>query len=101
MRAADEPNIIRHRAEKPEPFASVAPWAEKEEPRNLTRAAVVRQSRKAESDNVRNLRIELYVKTTNLQVESEICECATWIIPCGVLSIRIFYKALGRASNKT
>ena len=59
MRAADEPNIIRHRAEKPEPFASVAPWAEKEEPRNLTRAAVVRQSRKAESDNVRNLRIEL------------------------------------------
>ena len=59
MRAADEPNIIRHRAEKPEPFASVAPWAEKEEPRNLTRAAVVRRNRKAESDNVRNLRIEL------------------------------------------
>ena len=59
MRAADEPNIIRHRAEKPEPFASVAQWAEKEEPRNLIRAAVVRQSRKAESDNVRNLRIEL------------------------------------------
>ena len=59
MRAADEPNIIRHRAEKPKPFASVAPWAEKEEPRNLTRAAVVRRNRKAESDNVRNLRIEL------------------------------------------
>lgn len=59
MRAADEPNIIRHRAEKPKPFASVAQGAEKEEPRNLTRAAVVRQSRKAESDNVRNLRIEL------------------------------------------
>ena len=59
MRAADEPNIIRHRAEKPEPFASVAPWAEKEEPRNLSRAAVVRRNRKAESDNVRNLRIEL------------------------------------------
>ena len=59
MRAADEPNIIRHRAEKPEPFASVAPWAEKEEPRNLTRAAVVRRNRKAESGNVRNLRIEL------------------------------------------
>ena len=100
MTAADEPNIIRHRAEKPEPFASVAPWAEKEEPRNLTRAAVVRRNRKAESDNVRNLRIELCLKTTNLQVESEICECATWIIPCGVLSIRIFYKALGRASRK-
>ena len=59
MTAADEPNIIRHRAEKPEPFASVAQWAEKEEPRNLTRAAVVRRNRKAESDNVRNLRIEL------------------------------------------
>ena len=59
MRAADEPNIIRHRAEKPEPFASVAQWAEKEEPQNLTRAAVVRRNRKAESDNVRNLRIEL------------------------------------------
>lgn len=59
MRAADEPNIIRHRAEKPEPFASVAQGAEKEEPRNLTRAAVVRRNRKAESDNVRNLRIEL------------------------------------------
>ena len=100
MRAADEPNIIRHRAEKPKPFASVAQGAEKEEPRNLTRAAVVRQSRKAESDNVRNLRIELYVKTTNLQVESEICECATWIIPCGVLFIRVFYKVLGRTSRK-
>ena len=85
---------------KPESLTSVAQWAEKEEPRNLTRAAVVRRNRKAESDNVRNLRIELYVKTTNLQVESEICECATWIIPCGVLSIRIFYKALGRASRK-
>ena len=59
MRAADEPNIIRHRAEKPEPFASVAQGAEKEEPRNLSRAAVVRRNRKAESDNVRNLRIEL------------------------------------------
>lgn len=59
MRAADEPNIIRHRAEKPKPFASVAQGAEKEEPRNLTRAAVVRRNRKAESDNVRNLRIEL------------------------------------------
>ena len=59
MRAADEPNIIRHRAEKPEPFASVAQWAEKEEPRNLSRAAGVRRNRKAESDNVRNLRIEL------------------------------------------
>ena len=59
MRAADEPNIIRHRAEKPEPFASVAQGAEKEEPRNLTRAAVVRRNRKAESGNVRNLRIEL------------------------------------------
>ena len=44
---------------KPESLTSVAQWAEKEEPRNLTRAAVVRQSRKAESDNVRNLRIEL------------------------------------------
>ena len=44
---------------KPESLTSVARWAEKEEPRNLTRAAVVRQSRKAESDNVRNLRIEL------------------------------------------
>ena len=42
---------------KPESLTSVARWAEKEEPRNLTRAAVVR--RKAESDNVRNLRIEL------------------------------------------
>ena len=59
MRAADEPNIIRHRAEKPKPFASVAQGAEKEEPRNLTRAAVVRRNRKAESGNVRNLRIEL------------------------------------------
>ena len=86
---------------KPESLTSVARWAEKEEPRNLTRAAVVRRNRKAESDNVRNLRIELYVKTTNLQVESEICECATWIIPCGVLSIRVFHKALGRASNRT
>lgn len=44
---------------KPESLTSVARWAEKEEPRNLTRAAVVRRNRKAESDNVRNLRIEL------------------------------------------
>ena len=44
---------------KPESLTSVARWAEKEEPRNLTRAAVVRRSRKAESGNVRNLRIEL------------------------------------------
>ena len=44
---------------KPESLTSVARWAEKEEPRNLTRAAVVRRIRKAESDNVRNLRIEL------------------------------------------
>ena len=94
------PKGIRRRAEKPKPFTSVAQWAEKEEPRNLTKAAVVRQSRKAESDNVRNLRIELYVKTTNLQVESEICGCATWIIPRGVLFIRVFYKVLGRTSRK-
>ena len=38
---------------KPESLTSVAQWAEKEEPRNLTRAAVVRRNRKAESDNVR------------------------------------------------
>ena len=44
---------------KPESLTSVARWAEKEEPRNLSRAAVVRRNRKAESDNVRNLRIEL------------------------------------------
>ena len=44
---------------KPESLTSVARWAEKEEPRNLTRAAVVRRNRKAESGNVRNLRIEL------------------------------------------
>lgn len=44
---------------KPESLTSVARWAEKEEPRNLTRAAVVRRNRKAESDNVRNLRIKL------------------------------------------
>ena len=44
---------------KPKPLTSVAQWAEKEEPRNLSRAAVVRRNRKAESDNVRNLRIEL------------------------------------------
>ena len=44
---------------KPESLTSVARWAEKEEPRNLSRAAVVRRSLKAESDNVRNLRIEL------------------------------------------
>ena len=44
---------------KPESLTSVARWAEKEEPRNLTRAAVVRRNRKAESDNVRNLRIGL------------------------------------------
>ena len=44
---------------KPESLPSVARWAEKEEPRNLSRAAVVRRNRKAESGNVRNLRIEL------------------------------------------
>ena len=44
---------------KPESLTSVARWAEKEEPRNLSRAAVVRRNRKAESGNVRNLRIEL------------------------------------------
>ena len=44
---------------KPESLTSVARWAEKEEPRNLSRAAVVRRNRKAESDNVRNLCIEL------------------------------------------
>ena len=44
---------------KPESLTSVARWAEKEEPRNLSRAAVVRRNRKTESDNVRNLRIEL------------------------------------------
>ena len=44
---------------KPESLTSVARWAEQEEPRNLTRAAVVRRNRKAESGNVRNLRIEL------------------------------------------
>ena len=44
---------------KPESLTSVAQWAEKEEPRNLSRATVVRRNRKAESDNVRNLRIEL------------------------------------------
>ena len=44
---------------KSESLTSVARWAEKEEPRNLSRAAVVRRNRKAESDNVRNLRIEL------------------------------------------
>ena len=44
---------------KPESLTSVARWAEKEEPRNLSRAAVVRRNRNAESDNVRNLRIEL------------------------------------------
>ena len=44
---------------KPESLTSVAQWAEKEEPRNLIRAAVVRRNRKAESGNVRNLRIEL------------------------------------------
>ena len=44
---------------KPESLTSIARWAEKEEPRNLSRAAVVRRNRKAESDNVRNLRIEL------------------------------------------
>ena len=44
---------------KPESLTSVARWAEKEEPRNLSRAAVVRRNRKAESDNVRNLRIGL------------------------------------------
>ena len=95
------PKGIRRWAEKPKPLTSVAQWAEKEEPQNLTKAAAVRRSRKAESDNVRNLRIELYLKTTNLQVRSEICECATWIIPRGVLSIRVSYKALGRASDKT
>ena len=44
---------------KPESLTSVARWAEKEGPRNLSRAAVVRRNRKAESGNVRNLRIEL------------------------------------------
>ena len=53
---------------KPESLTSVAQWAEKEEPRNLTRAAVVRRNRKAESDNVRNLRIELV----------EVCGDAPW-----------------------
>ena len=47
---------------KPEPLTSVAQWAEKEEPRNLTMAAAVRQNRKAESDNVRESRISRFLK---------------------------------------
>ena len=47
---------------KPESLTSVAQWAEKEEPRNLTRAAAVRRSRKAESDNVRESRMTLILK---------------------------------------
>ena len=49
--------------------------------------------------SVRNLRIELLLKTANFRIEGEICECVT-SESRGVLSIRIFYRALSRASRE-
>ena len=51
------------------------------------------------TSSVRNLRIELLLKTANFRIEGEICECVT-SKSRGVLSIHIFYRALSRASRE-
>ena len=60
------------------------------------------QGAQANLHSVRNLRIELYVKTANFQVlRQDMTGRATWCIPRGVSSVIVLARALSGASRKT
>ena len=103
MYTADAPIGVRHRAETNDKTGlTEIVISSRPKPPTAGAASIVgtrgRISRKG-TGSVRNLRIELYLKTTNLTVTKR----DMWVRyvgnPRGVLSFRVLAKALGRASH--